>query len=130
MTNDTNDTNDTKPAISRLVATFGLVGAILGIIGYFNTNYVSKPELALEKSLRIAQEEHMQIQFISLAEKIITSQNLIAREIRDAKAFGLIVTRDILQTRMELSPREQAELRIIQIKLAELNITSSPTDTR
>ena len=122
--------NNIKSVVSRAAAIVGLIGAVLGVIAYFNTNYVSKSELEQEKALRIQQEEYMQDQFVSLAEKIITGNNLIAREIRNAKAFSLIVTRDILQTRMELTPREQAELRIIQIKLAELNITSDTVNTQ
>ena len=111
-----------KSIIVRTTSVLGLIAALFAVMTYFNSNYVSKTELEKDRALREQQEEHMEDQFVDLAEKLITSHTLLVREIRDAKAFSLIVTRDILQTRTELTPREQAELRVIQIKLSELNI--------
>jgi len=113
-----------KSVIARTASVLGLLGALFAVMTYFNSNYVSKIELEKDQALREQQEEHMEDQFVELAEKLITSHTLLVREIRDAKAFSLIVTRDILQTRTELTPKEQAELRVIQIKLSELNIVT------
>jgi hypothetical protein len=112
----------TKKTIAIASSLFALFSAFTGFIAYFDSHYVLRTELEQEKTLRIQQQEHMDEKFLELAQTVVKSQTALGKDVKDAKAFPLIVRRDILMVLTDPTPKEQAELRVLQTKLAELNI--------
>lgn len=120
---------DSKPTIKEAViwigSVVGIIVSILSVLAYFNSAYVSKAELESEKSVRTIEIIEINNKMSELQRTIINSQARIAIEFQNTKAYGLIVRRDLLQSRSKLTPDEAAELRLLESKLKELEIKSN-----
>lgn len=120
-----------KKGFGVAVAAFAVVGSFFAVISYFESNYVSQGEfltaLAAERDLRNEQRESLEDDFVRLSKELIKGQNRLAKDIKDAKGFTLGVQRDILLAKPQLTPAEQAELRVLEAKLRELNLDSPST---
>jgi hypothetical protein len=112
----------TKKTVAIASSLIALFGSFTGFIAYFDSHYVLRTELEHEQTLRAQEKVYMDEKFLSLAETVVKSQTALAKDVKDAKAFPLIVQRDILMTRTDLTPKEEAELRVLTAKLSELNI--------
>lgn len=120
--NNKNNDHHWKRSLGVATSALGIIGTLFVVMNYFNNGFVSKDKFEAEQQLRLQHEDYMQTQFTELAEKIIAGHNLLRQDVNDAKAFSLVVRRDILNSRISLDPAEEAELRVINSKLRELNI--------
>jgi len=141
---------ESKISIAMVASILAAIVSFLGIIAFLISTFVTKSELQAEHDLRVQEllaehesrlqavkaeretrlihEEYIQKQFVDLAEKILEKQDYLAQNIKDAKAFSLVVRRDVLLHRDHLTTKEISELRLIIAKLTELNVNSgNPT---
>lgn len=117
-------TSNPRPqaVVASVASVLAVVGAFLGIMAYFTATFVLKAELEKEHDLRIQQEKYMSAQLVSLVENMLISHNLSAQEIRDARGYSIIVLRDIMKSRTDLTASELSELSVLEAKISELNL--------
>jgi hypothetical protein len=113
-----------KDAFVWIGSVVGIIVSILSVLAYFNSAYVSKAELESEKSVRTMEIIEINNKMSEIQRSIINSQARIALEFQNTKAYGLIVRRDLLQSRSKLTPDESAELRLLESKLKELEYSN------
>lgn len=119
-----NNNTTIKEAFIWIGSVVGIIVSILSVLAYFNSAYVSKAELESEKSVRSMEIIELNNKMSELQRTIINSQARIALEFQHTKAYGLIVRRDLLQSRSKLTPDESAELRLLESKLKELEFSN------
>jgi hypothetical protein len=110
-----------KEAFSLLLSVLTLIGSMIGVMVYFNSQYVSKEELQTEKQLRILVQQQTSDQIDKISKMVYQSHSKLSYEIKNSKSYGLMFRRDLLESRSQLTPDEQSELRLLNRKLRELN---------
>jgi len=106
-----------------LISTLALLA---GMFVFLDDRYVNEDMYAaqMETTARELQDiEEKTVELIgTIEEEREKTNNEMLKAIKDASALPLIVQRDILLARGELTPAEQAELNVLRTKLRELNI--------
>jgi hypothetical protein len=115
-------------AIAAII--LALLGAIGGAFAFVDNRYVSQELFDIHSRQQESQLFDMNLKTAQLLEAMENSNeqeiNKIYKEIKDGTALPLIVRRDFLLARENnLSEEEKAELRILETKLDELNISHS-----
>ena len=106
-----------------LISTLALLA---GMFVFLDDRYVNEDMYAAQmettaRELRDIEEKTVEL-IGTIEEEREKTNNEMLKAIKDASALPLIVQRDILLARGELTPAEQAELNVLRTKLRELNI--------
>lgn len=109
-------------------ALVALLALLFGGLQWLDSRYVDQ-RLFVMYQQQTERERHSDNQkLVELFEAVETERerdlNLLYRAIRDASMTGLVVRRDILisRGRQNLTPEETAELEILELKLADMQL--------
>ena len=104
----------------------GVLSVLAGIFLYLDSTYVRADVYNIDRTGFIDDMTELEDTTARLIEAIEEDrerdQNEIMRAIRDSAALSLVVRRDILLARGQLSAEDQAELNVLNQKLRELNV--------
>lgn len=118
-----------KEAVSWITSVFTLIGLMIGVLVFFNGLYVSKDELHRERELRMIIQDQTNKQIEDLSTLIYKSHIRLASDIKESKIYGIMIRRDLLESRNNLTIEEIAELRLLNRKIAELSRATTTFDT-
>ena len=106
-----------------------LLGALASGFAFIDSRYVSQElyDTQLQQQEQQLTEINLKTAELLAAMETANTQefNRIYKAIKDGTALPLIVRRDLLLSRTNLSPDEERELKILETKLDELNIDTS-----
>lgn len=119
-------TMDLASLIKLGVVIIGLLATLAGAFLYLNSTYVTKEVYNIHVEQNTKDMTKLEEKTVELIEAIEEDrerdQNEIMKAIKDSTAIPLVVRRDILLARGNLSPQDQAELNVLNQKLQELNV--------
>lgn len=103
-----------------------LLGAVAGGFAFIDSKYVSQElydAYTIQQDQKLSEMNILTAQLLQAMEEQNEQEfNRIYKAIKDGTALPLIVRRDLLLSRDRLSSEEEAELRLLETKLDELNI--------
>lgn len=117
-----------RDAINWIASVFSLVGLMIGMLVFFNGLYVSKEELLKERELRIIVQDQTNQQIQDLSSLVFRSHVRLTNEIKESKIYSIMIRRDLLESRSNLSEEEKSELRLLNRKISELSKETSNFD--
>lgn len=117
-----------RDAINWIASVFSLIGLMIGMLVFFNGLYVSKEELLKERELRAIVQEQTNQQIQDLSSLVFRSHVRLTNEIKESKIYSIMIRRDLLESRSNLSEEEKSELRLLNRKISELSKETSNFD--
>ena len=128
MSQSTSAQQTRRDAINWIASVFSLVGLMIGMLVFFNGLYVSKEELLKERELRIIVQDQTNQQIQDLSSLVFRSHVRLTNEIKESKIYSIMIRRDLLESRSNLSEEEKSELRLLNRKISELSKETSNFD--
>lgn len=109
-------------------ALVALLALLFGGLQWLDSRYVDQRLFVMYQQQAERERHSDNLKLVELFEAVETERerdlNLLYRAIRDASMTGLVVRRDILisRGRRNLTPEETAELEILELKLADMQL--------